>query len=59
MSEDIYYGAGRNVIGPYHAEEVNRRLYAQRIMKQSGREVFHIVANSYAEALRKLLRKTT
>lgn len=56
MSDDIYYGAGFNVIGPYHEDEFNARRYARQIMGQSGRQVYHIVASSYQEARAKLLR---
>lgn len=54
----IYYGAGRNVIGPYHADETRARLAAQEVMKQSGNVVYHIEADSYQNALRMLLNKS-
>lgn len=54
----IYYGAGRNVIGPYHPEEIRARSAAQHIMRQSGRQVYEIKAESYEDARRKLLRAT-
>lgn len=56
MSE-IYYGAGHNVIGPYHPEELSARAHAQHLMRQSGRQVYEIKATSYEDARRKLLRQ--
>jgi hypothetical protein len=51
---EIYYGAGHTVVGPYHPDEIGARARAQYLLRQPGRQVYEIKASSYEDARRKL-----